>query len=354
MVGFNGTTALAMAASAEPNGGDMPSNNSNHKAALSSSNFLSTPDRGTTSLPLRKSKKKKASRGSHKKAASRKSTVPKHGAALTDQDLADHVSHLYIHGPGGVLRETERRRARQEHELGRRQMLLEAAAATAAQEEAHLATLRNLDHHPALLLNADFQPMSYLPLSLWNWQEAIKAVFSGKVTVVEVYPDVTIRAATLEVPLPSVIALTEYVPQFQQTPAFTKRNVFLRDEYRCQYCQDLFHTRDLSLDHVVPRCKGGRLHWSNAVTSCRRCNGRKGSLDVGEISRLGMRLVREPRTPTQYELAATASRMLPRRVHPAWEPYLGAHHKKKTTLGSAAGQWYSREQQSQTLKDEAL
>lgn len=57
------------------------------------------------------------------------------------------------------------------------------------------------------------QPISYLPLSLWHWQEAVKAVFSGKVTVVEVYPDVTIRAANLEIPLPSVIALNEYVPQ---------------------------------------------------------------------------------------------------------------------------------------------
>jgi hypothetical protein len=73
-----------------------------------------------------------------------------------------------------------------------------------------------LDRHPALLLNADYQPMSSLPLSLWHWQEAVKAVFSGKVTVVDTYPNVLIRAANLEVPLPSVIALTEYVPQFNQ------------------------------------------------------------------------------------------------------------------------------------------
>jgi 5-methylcytosine-specific restriction endonuclease McrA len=339
------------AASAE-NKGDFPPQQQQQQSP--SSTFLSTPtsaatpDRGTTSLPLRssKSKKKKASR----KKGSRGNNKPtsSNGHPLTEQDLADHVSHLYTHGPGGTLRETERRRQRQQYELDLRQQTLLREETAARTEEEHLATLRKLDHHPALLLNADFQPMSYLPLSLWNWQEAVKAVFSGKVTVVEIYPDVTIRAATLEVPLPSVIALTEYVPRFQQTPAFTKRNVFLRDEYRCQYCKDLFHTRDLSLDHVVPRCKGGLLHWGNAVTCCRRCNGRKGSLDVREISRLGMRLVRKPRTPTQYELAATASRMLPRRVHPAWEPYLGSHHQK-ATLGS--GQW-QREQQ--ILEDEAV
>ena len=67
--------------------------------------------------------------------------------------------------------------------------------------------------HWDLDLTIRSQPISYLPLSLWHWQEAVKAVFSGKVTVVEVYPDVTIRAANLEIPLPSVIALNEYVQQ---------------------------------------------------------------------------------------------------------------------------------------------
>lgn len=165
--------------------------------------------------------------------------------------------------------------------------------------------------------------MSFLPLSLWHWQEAVKAIFSGKVTVVDVYEDVTIRAANLEIPLPSVIALNEYVPKYHQTPAFTKRNVFLRDEYRCQYCNEHFHTRDLSIDHVVPRCQGGLLHWENAVTSCHACNGRKGSLRVEELRSVGMRLLRPPRVPSQYELASIAGRMLPRRVHATWEPYLG-------------------------------
>ena len=309
-----------------------------------------TPLRATTSLPKRKrstttsnnkNKKKKKNAGKSKKSASSSSLS---SGPLSEQDLAHHVSTLYIHGPGGVLHDTERRRLRRQKELqdshngngGHN----DSTHDFVQQQQEQLQSLRNLDRHPALLLNADYQPMSWLPLSIWNWQEAVKAVFSGKVTVVDVYPDVTIRAAHLEVPLPSVIALTEYVPhQYDQTPAFTKRNVFLRDEYRCQYCSQLFHTRDLSLDHVVPRCRGGRLHWENAVTCCRKCNGRKGSLDLSELKgRLGMHLLRPPRTPTQYELAATASRMLPRRVHPTWEPYLGKaltaksrHHETTAT-----------------------
>ena len=103
--------------------------------------------------------------------------------------------------------------------------------------------------------------MSYLPLSVCHWQEAIKLIFSGKVAVVDVYEGVTIRAANIEIPLPSVVALNEYVPQCSHKPAFTRRNVFLRDEYTCQYCKTPFHTKDLSIDHVMPRSMGGQLTW---------------------------------------------------------------------------------------------
>ena len=151
----------------------------------------------------------------------------------------------------------------------------------------------------------------------------MKGVFNGKVQVVDVYPDITIRAANLEVPLPSVIALTEYVKQVNKAPAFTRRNVFLRDEYRCQYCTERFHTADLSLDHVKPRCMGGQLDWENAVTSCKKCNGRKGSMTLKELRGIGMKLMQEPRVPTQMELAARAAKMVPRRVHPTWKPYIG-------------------------------
>jgi 5-methylcytosine-specific restriction endonuclease McrA len=119
---------------------------------------------------------------------------------------------------------------------------------------------------PALVLNADYQPLSFTPLSLWSWQEAVKAVFRGKVTVVDVYENAVIRGVSLEIPLPSVIALNEYVSNHKSIPAFTKRNVYLRDEYRCQYCNgEFFSQNDLSIDHVHPRCKGGRLNWENAV-----------------------------------------------------------------------------------------
>ena len=165
--------------------------------------------------------------------------------------------------------------------------------------------------------------MSLLPLSLWCWQDAVKAIFQGKVTVVDTYPDVFIRAVNIDMPLPSVIALNEYVPKKDQTPAFTRRNVFLRDGYRCQYCNQYFRTNDLTLDHFVPRSMGGRLNWQNAVSSCRKCNGRKGSVHPKKLRSIGMRVLQEPRVPTQWELASMAGKMVPKKVHATWQPYLG-------------------------------
>ena len=80
--------------------------------------------------------------------------------------------------------------------------------------------------NPALVLNADFQPLSYYPLSLWSWQDAIKAVFLERVSIVENY-NKEVHSPSLTIKLPSVIALKDYVAP-RRSPAFTRFNVFLR------------------------------------------------------------------------------------------------------------------------------
>ncbi|MDX1401020.1 MAG: HNH endonuclease, partial [Kiloniellales bacterium] len=107
---------------------------------------------------------------------------------------------------------------------------------------------------PALVLNADFRPLSYFPLSLWSWQDSVKAVFLDRVNVVDEY-DQLVHSPTTEFRLPSVISLKEYV-SLERWPAFTRFNVFLRDSFRCQYCGDGFAAEDLTFDHVVPRSRG--------------------------------------------------------------------------------------------------
>lgn len=111
---------------------------------------------------------------------------------------------------------------------------------------------------PALVLNADFRPLSYYPLSLWSWQDAIKAVCLERVNIVSSY-DTLIHSPSFAMRLPSVVSLKEYVKP-PRHPAFTRFNVFLRDRFQCQYCSA---RDDLTFDHVIPRSKGGQTTWAN-------------------------------------------------------------------------------------------
>ena len=88
--------------------------------------------------------------------------------------------------------------------------------------------------HPALVLNADFRPLSYFPLSLLPWQDAVSAIVADKISVVAEY-DIVARSPSTEIRLPSVVALRQYQPMSRRV-AFTRFNVFLRDRLKCQYC----------------------------------------------------------------------------------------------------------------------
>ena len=120
---------------------------------------------------------------------------------------------------------------------------------------------------PALVLNADYRPLSYYPLSLWGWQDTVKAVFLDRVNIVSEY-DRSVRSPTCEMKLPSVVSLKTYIRPALY-PAFTRFNVFLRDRFVCQYCGD---KDDLTFDHLVPRSRGGLTRWDNVVAACAPCN----------------------------------------------------------------------------------
>ncbi|MGV3633808.1 MAG: HNH endonuclease, partial [Pseudorhodoplanes sp.] len=119
---------------------------------------------------------------------------------------------------------------------------------------------------PALVLNADFRPLSYYPLSLWSWQDAIKAVFLERVNIVANY-DRAVRSPSFEMKLPSVVSLKTFVKPSTH-PAFTRFNVFLRDRFACQYCGA---RDDLTFDHLIPRSRGGLTTWDNVVAACSPC-----------------------------------------------------------------------------------
>jgi len=174
-----------------------------------------------------------------------------------------------------------------------------------------------LESCPALVLNADFRPLSYYPLSLWSWQEAVKAVVSERVNVVSVY-NRFIRPPTWEMPLPSVISLKEYIPATRR-PAFTRFNVFLRDRFGCQYCGESLPTHDLTFDHVIPRSRGGHTTWDNVVTACSPCNLVKGNRLPREV---GMFPLIRPAEPTTYLLQEHGRAFPPNYLHESWRDFL--------------------------------
>ena len=167
---------------------------------------------------------------------------------------------------------------------------------------------------PALVLNADFRPLSYYPLSLWSWQDAIKAVFLERVNIVANY-DRAVRSPSFEMKLPSVVSLKTFVKPSTH-PAFTRFNVFLRDRFSCQYCGA---RDDLTFDHLLPRSRGGHTTWDNVVAACSPCNLRKGNLTPDESK---MWPSQRPFQPSVQHLHRNGRLFPPNYLHDSWLDYL--------------------------------
>lgn len=170
-----------------------------------------------------------------------------------------------------------------------------------------------------LVLNADMQPLSWAPLSVWNWRDAFVAVIQDRVIQVKTYEDVVVRSVSDTFEVPAVVALKRY--RKRKRVAFTRYNLFVRDQFTCQYCGDRFASKDLTFDHVVPKSRGGRSSWTNIVASCQKHNLIKANRTPREA---GMRLIRPPFEPSPYELDALArtTAMAEADLHRTWMDFL--------------------------------
>jgi len=162
-----------------------------------------------------------------------------------------------------------------------------------------------------LLLTPWMMPHKIIP-----WQTAIVMSFLGKVDVLEEY-DEDIRSPSVAIKAPAVVRLRRPLGGMKRGVKFSRINVFARDEFRCQYCSEVFPTPELTFDHVVPVSQGGRKDWENIVTCCVSCNRRKGGRTPAEAR---MHLVRPPRRP----MSAPAIRITIglRSAPESWRDYL--------------------------------
>jgi 5-methylcytosine-specific restriction endonuclease McrA len=127
-----------------------------------------------------------------------------------------------------------------------------------------------------------------------SWQKALILWFQGKVEVLE-YHNIFANSVRSSFQLPSVLRLKTYVlPRSYGAVRFCRENVYIRDEYTCQYCGYKHALRNLTLDHVVPASKQGPKSWTNVVTACRDCNQRKGNR-TPQVAR--MPLLKDPVIP---------------------------------------------------------
>ena len=174
--------------------------------------------------------------------------------------------------------------------------------------------LRETKMSSTLLLNADAAPVSLLPLSIVDWQEAIRYLVLEKVEVMAWHDDWIVRSENWSTRVPAVIMLKEYQKP-KSTMRLSKRNVFLRDEYTCQYCGTEVNESAATLDHVHPVSKGGKTTWENSATACKPCNYRKGA-------NTKMKPAKQPHKPHFWELVEKRRKRGFHIGHPSWEYYL--------------------------------
>lgn len=169
-----------------------------------------------------------------------------------------------------------------------------------------------------LILNADGLPLSVVPLSTLNWQAAIKLQFLENAEVLAVYEDWDVHSPSTTLEVPAVLLLREYV-KVNRGVKFSRANVLLRDDHKCQYCGK--HESEikgaLTLDHVVPRFHGGKTRWENVVAACSACNLEKAHFMTMK-PKCGT-----PKRPDYYQLVAKSMQNPIEVPHESWAQFTG-------------------------------
>lgn len=158
-----------------------------------------------------------------------------------------------------------------------------------------------------LLLNQSYQPLMTL-----SAKRAIILSFSNKVDVIEEYSE-QVNSIALSIFLPSIIRLKNYVRFTKKNIPLNRKNILKRDNHTCQYC--LSESNFMTVDHIIPKDKGGKDLWENLVTACVPCNTKKGNKLLKDLN---MKLQKKPRKPSMlFNIQKDLSN-----AQNSWKPYL--------------------------------
>ena len=159
-----------------------------------------------------------------------------------------------------------------------------------------------------LVLNQSFEP-----LGICNVKRAIILIYLGKAEIIERFDHKFLHSVSVELPVPSIVRLLLYRRVPIKKVVLSKRNILIRDNFQCQYCGK--KNVPLTIDHIVPRDRGGSVGWENLICACVKCNNIKGNRNPEEA---GMELLNPPRKPDPVSFL----RYYVDKIDDNWKPYL--------------------------------
>lgn len=164
-----------------------------------------------------------------------------------------------------------------------------------------------------LLLNSTYEPLRFI-----NYFRAVKLLLKDKVDIIEEWgDDFVFNSVTQKIKMPAVVRIKKYVnvSRFKQIK-FSKNALYHRDNWMCQYCGKKLIGKELTMDHIIPRSKGGRTDWTNCATCCIPCNIKKGNKSLSES---GLTLLKKAQTPTHFEIITGHKNKYV--IHESWKKF---------------------------------
>ena len=168
---------------------------------------------------------------------------------------------------------------------------------------------------------------SGIPVSFVDWKRAASLCYTGKAHMLYEDESAILKSACFEMNMPRVIQLRNNISKklFRSHVPFSRRNVAVRDESKCQFCDQVLSTEQYTFDHINPRSRGGESTWTNLVLACLSCNKKKADKTLKQS---GMKLLREPVEPGPRDKRFNF-KLRVNKVYPCWQPWKGYIHAEK-------------------------